>query len=280
MKEIQTETTCPLCELTKDKGEFYESCGYCKECHKQYMGELSVKKREDIIKQYIKIGLVTLEQYRAVDRLLISCQSRYNACYYNQKGYKEIECDYANYLEFFELLVKDEKFFSGWIELTERYYADDCKRSSTPVIDRIDSSGHYTLNNVQPLTHYENTKKARQKPCTAVLFKDGNLVDVFNFESKKQCNEQLQNYVPVKVLKTLDYDTPYFQSLAGGYYLKVQTDDAKIGDILKKDNPKNYKIVLQDVVHYVFDLDKKKVRVYKDDNSYELKMNGLAFTFQ
>lgn len=195
MKKLQAEITCPLCEQTKDKAEFYKTGGYCQECHKHYTSDREVKKRDDIIKRYIKMGMVTLEQYRAVDRLLISCQSRFNACYYNQKGYENVKCDYTNYLEFFELLVNDEKFFSGWIELTERYYADDCKRNSTPCIDRIDRYGHYTLDNVQPLTHYENTKKARQKPLLFFLYKRNGLKPIAtgNFNSVTDIKKQLKN---------------------------------------------------------------------------------------
>jgi len=277
MTEKQAEITCPICEETKNREEFYASCGYCKPCHKQYMSDLAVNTRRNFIHEYIAKGKIKLEDFRAAERLLISCQSRFKACKYNEKGYEEIECNYASPFEFFLKLLDKDSFFEGWIDLMTCHIANGEDRNSLPVIDRINEKGHYTLDNVQPLTHYDNTKKARQKHCTAVLFKDGNLVDTFKFDSKKQCNELLQTYVPVKLLKTLQYDTPFFQSLGNGYYLKVQTDDAKLEDILNKDNHENYKIVFKDLMHYVYDFDTNKVQVYKDDGSYTFKIRAIAF---
>ena len=279
-KMDQEEIECIICNQTKKRAEYYNTSSYCKVCHGDYMNEKKIEIRREFIHKCISNGKFKLEDFDAADRLLISCQSRHNACKYNQKGYEKIECNYTTPFEFFLVMLKKEGFLTKWIDLYNCWIASGKDRNALPVIDRIDELGHYVPSNVQPLTHFENTFKARRKACTAVLFKNGSLVNAIQFESKTECNERLSEYVPVNVLKKIEYDVPTIQNLGNGYFLKVQTDDVQLEEMWQKVEPdKTYKL-LYVLTHYEYTDDTRtSIRPFARD-TYEFKVDGIGFVLK
>lgn len=177
-KMNQSEIECILCEQIKPRKEYYSTSSYCKACHKEYMSDKSITNRRKFLHKCIANNKLKLEHFDAADRLLISCQSRYNACKYNMGIYKDIECNYATPFEFFLVLLDKEEFFEKWIDLYNCWIASGKNRNALPVIDRIDEKGHYISSNVQPLTHLENTQKANSNSILFFLWKRRGLREI------------------------------------------------------------------------------------------------------
>ena len=197
--EKKTRVICPLCLEKKGKDGFYNTGGYCKDCQKNYNSKNAVEKRAKVLQHYIDIGKVKEEHRQAADRLLISAHSRHKACKYNQKGYENINCDYPEYLDFFEELYEEERIFSEWEKLTDYYYENGKKRNDTPVLDRIDEKGHYTISNIQANTHLGNTLRAVRKPMLFFLWQRSPIKEIIS--GRYNTIDELKN-----ALKETDFD--------------------------------------------------------------------------
>lgn len=222
-KSEKLTIVCTKCEKEKDIKEFYDDSLHCKKCHSNYVQSKLEQNTLEFLEDCIVQNIIKSNELSAARLLLLSCKSRYEACKYNKNGYEHIKCDYDSYFDFFFKLIAIDDL---WIEWKKQsiIHKQTAEQSDRPTLDRVDPLLNYTLDNLQVLSLKENVLKARQKASKALVYRNGDLIGKFRFDSKKQFYEEFNNYYPSNVLNSIKFDTATFQKLDKNTYLLLQTD--------------------------------------------------------
>lgn len=223
-KSEKLTIVCTKCEKEKDIKEFYDDSLHCKKCHAKYVQWKSEQNTLEFLEDCIAQNIVKSNEISAARLLLLSCKSRYEACKYNKNGYEQVKCDYDSYFDFFFKLIAIDDL---WIEWKKQsiIHKQTSEQSDRPTLDRIDPLLNYTLDNLQVLSLKENVLKARQKASKALVYRNGDLIGKFRFDSKKHFYEELNKYYASNVINSLKFDTATFQKLDKNTYILLQTDD-------------------------------------------------------
>lgn len=111
--------------------------------------------------------------------------------------------------EFLLKFLNDENF----LNLFKEWGLNGYKINHCPSIDRIDNAGDYTIENIQIITHLENSLKDRVMTPVNVFDKQGNLK--YKFESQGETARSL-NIPQANIWKVLNKE----RKTAGGYYFE------------------------------------------------------------
>lgn len=225
---------CTNCFKEKGVEEFYGDSLQCKKCHSNNVQSKLEEKIMGFLTKCIEQNVIQEAEIEAARLLVMSCKSRYEACKYNKKGYKGVECNYPDFYAFFFDVIKIDGFWSDWKNVGD-IHSRIGSNSSRPTIDRINSLGNYTLDNIQVLPMGENTLKGAQNPCKAMIVKDNSIssISLFEFDSKKDFTEKLSEHFPAKIIKTIKFDTGTVQQINSRHSIILQSkyiDKKKIGN--------------------------------------------------
>lgn len=111
---------------------------------------------------------MTLEEV-AKYLLNASCESARNRCNRSQGKYKDIQCELTP-TNLLRELMKKKAFWEDWLRVTKLFIESDYDASLRPTLDRINSDGHYDVNNIQVLPHNKNTSKGALKQCAVISY--------------------------------------------------------------------------------------------------------------
>ena len=115
--------------------------------------------------------------------------------------------EYCTREEFKSKFINDSQFLYTFEQWAIRNY--DILYS--PSIDRIDNTKGYTLDNIQVLTHSDNSSKDQERVAVNCYTKEG--VFIRTFESQAQAEEMLDNVYQANVWKCCNG----LRKTAGGY---------------------------------------------------------------
>jgi len=191
----------------------------------------------------VENGKIEKESIVAAKLLFDSCFSRINDCNKNSGYYHDnnIQCDWDSIEGFFIDCFDIQGFWEAWKRQYLIFKATG-KKSSRPTIDRIDEKRNYSKDNIGVLSHRENVLKAKRKPCKAILFREGNIIGSFIFDSRNQFTEEFNKRYAGNVVNTIKFDTAKIQKLDVKTSILLQYDSI---DIEKAgDNEANYDLIL------------------------------------
>lgn len=118
-----------------------------------------------------------------------SCESARNRCMAGRKKYVNVRCNMTP-AQLRMRLIEDKKFWTKWVDLTEKWIESGYLNANRPTLDRIDDNGHYEIGNIQALTHKVNTIKSNAKVCAIVTFIGNNEIE---YEIIKGLNRTLES---------------------------------------------------------------------------------------
>ncbi|MDU1845225.1 MAG: hypothetical protein E6778_06735 [Niallia nealsonii] len=229
-----------------------------------YQGEICKKCRSERNKN--KIGSLTGIEL-AEHLLHKSCIRAIERVRRNEKvAYIGVKCDWTKPLDMKKDLMNDGEFWEKWIEKSRLYEAKGKTENFRPTIDRIESDpnkeGHYTLENIQVLSHSENSFKANSVKCKVILIRGLEVVSITEYESIKNVMKELgiRWYNVINLIK----DSGKIQSVGDDYSVLIQT----FGGTLKKQEFPLYKGVIT----------KQKIIVdYETGKEYIINSNQYSF---
>lgn len=266
---------CTKCHKEKEVEQFYDDSIQCKECQIKNVQSKLEEKIMDFLAKCIEQNVIEEGELEAARLLVMSCKSRFEACKYNKKGYKGVECNYPDFYAFFFDVIKIDGFWNDW-KKESAIYSRVGNNSSRPTIDRRDSLGNYTLDNIQVLSMGENALKASQKPCKAIIVKDKSisLINVFEFDSKKDFTVKLGEYFPAKILRTIKFDTGIIQQIDNTYSIILQSKYIDKNEIGKGTTKPRYRLEIEYSRQYI-DLDTLKFVMVEHLGSYKTFINRI-----
>ncbi len=155
---------CFKCHVTKPLDEFYTHkgmtdghLGKCKTCSKQDVRGNYAENREryrerERLKYRLSIDRLILTKYYGIRR-------RSEEDYYHSHNHTVIGMPYLSKKQFMEWADENMGTF---IKLYRKWAESGYSTKLAPSVDRIDNNLGYTKNNLQWLTHSENTSKYRK----------------------------------------------------------------------------------------------------------------------
>ncbi|WP_053361935.1 hypothetical protein [Bacillus sp. FJAT-27251] len=240
MNKVKEKKKCVICNLEKKIEEFYLGHGKCKKCHSKKVQFNKGLDSMRTINKLLDLKIIKRNEVTAARTLLISCESRINACKYNIGIYKDIDCKWSS-PQFFmvDIIQKLPNVWHEW-KIQNVIYEETKNDSDRPTIDRIDEFGDYTLTNIQMLSKHNNSKKARSKPCRVLIIHNKKIQGVFEFKSKKDLYKDLVKAgIPINTTQ-IKFDTGIIQEVGNGYSILLQ---AKDGEIARTDE-RFYKVII------------------------------------
>lgn len=243
---------CKKCNHYVKKEEYYQEGKICKKCR-------------SIINKNRITNLTGIEL--AEHLLHKSCVSAIDRVRRNDKhAYIGVKCDWTKPLKMKKDLMNNGYFWGKWIEQSRLYEEKGKLENLRPTIDRIESDpdkgGHYTMENIQMLSHSENSFKANSVKCKVIFIKDLKVVRVTEYESIKNVMEELgiRGYNVINLIK----DSGKIQSIGDNYSVLVQT----FGGTLKK----------QEFPLYKGFITRQKIIVdYETGKEYIININQYSF---
>ncbi|MGD6849613.1 hypothetical protein [Rossellomorea aquimaris] len=99
--------------------------------------------------------------------LMTSCRKAIERSRSDEGAYKHVKCSFNTAKQLFlSIRWNNKKLYENWMTLTKNYldHPNQTDRLRLrPTLDRIDSQGHYFINNLQVITFGQNASKARTK---------------------------------------------------------------------------------------------------------------------
>ena len=156
---------CSICRKEKNLDEFAKSkkSYYCKPCQRLYTANWHVKNKERRnakSRDYYKNNKESfLERIRVRHRSFEGCQKEMYANMgkriKNSKTYRGRKLLFSQ-AEFFDFINRNietyRKLHSVWV-------ANEYRKKFSPSVDRINNDGDYSLDNIQLITHGDNSRK-------------------------------------------------------------------------------------------------------------------------
>ncbi|WP_399631671.1 hypothetical protein [Sporosarcina sp. SG10008] len=237
--------------------EYYHQGEICKECR----SDINRSKIDD----YTGIELAEYLLHRSCIRVLERVRSD------KKEAYKGVKCDWKKPVKMKEALMNNTEFWSNWVELSEIYNEGRRLPNSRPTIDRIESNiekgGHYTMGNIQVLSHGENSIKANSIKCKVVFIKGLNVVRITDYESTKDVMKELS--IPAYSTINLFKDSGKILSVGNGYSILIQTPN---GMLEKQDSPLYKGIVTKQKILVDYDTGKEYII---SNNQYSFDSYGI-----
>lgn len=152
-----------------------------------------------------------------------------------------------------EVIEGDSIFWNKWIAQQEVFEESGFDEKYRPSLHRIDPAGHYEFGNidVMPLGLH---RQEHAKSNRALVFREGNLIGKFKFDSKKQFyNEFSKHFTAANVLnlKAIAFDTAKLQQLNENTFILLQTDSIDKQAITNDET--NYYLEYQDITTSYYD---------------------------
>ncbi|MDR4926515.1 hypothetical protein [Peribacillus simplex] len=219
---MRKEYFCRECSHYVSEEEYYHQGRVCKKCRSE--------KEKDRIKNLTELELAEYLLHRSCIRVLERVR------YDKKEAYKNVKCHWEKPLEMKGDLINNKEFWGKWIEQSRIYEEGGRLPNSRPTIDRIESNvekgGHYTMENIQVLSHGENSFKANSIKCKVISIKDLKVVRITDYESTKDVMKELNisAYNTINLFK----DSGKIHSIGNGYSILLQTVN---GVIREQDSP-------------------------------------------
>ncbi len=243
---------CKVCNHQVSYEKFYHQGGICKKCR----NEKSKMRIENLTGIELAEHLLHKSCIRAIERVKRN----------EKEAYIGVKCDWTKPKKMKIDLMNNREFWEKWIEQSILYEEKGKLENFRPTIDRIESDpnkgGHYTMENIQVLSHSENALKANSVKCKVILIKGLELVSIIEYESIKNAMKKLgiRGYNVINLIK----DSGKIQSIGDDYSVLIQTFD---GTLKKQESPL-YKVVIT----------KQKIKVdYETGKEYIINSNQYSF---
>ncbi|PEO88240.1 hypothetical protein CN558_04505 [Bacillus wiedmannii] len=218
---------CKECNHYVSGEEFYHQGKVCKKCRNE--------KSNNKIKNLTDIELAEHLLQRSCMRVLERVRGD------KKEAYKGVKCDWKKPSEMKRDLMNNNEFWGKWVEQSRIYEESGKSSNLRPTIDRVESDvkkgGHYTMGNLQVLSHGENTFKAKSVKCKVIFIKDLKVVRITDYESMKDVMKELN--IPAYSTINLFKDSGKIHNIGNGYSILIQTPDG----VLKKQDSVLYKSV-------------------------------------
>jgi hypothetical protein len=220
---------CRKCSHHVSGEEYYHQGKICKECR----GEIENARIKSLTGLKLAEHLLHRSCIRALERVKSD----------KDDAYKGVKCQWDKPAKMKKDLMNNKQFWEKWVEQSEIY--EKCGRESNlrPTLDRIESEvskeGHYVMENLQVLSHFENTMKAQAVECKVIFIKDLKIVKVVDYESLKQAmmDVGIDGYNTFNIIR----DNGRIHNIGNGYSVLIQS---KIGELKQHGKPL-YKAVFQ-----------------------------------
>lgn len=218
---------CKHGEHYVDEQAFYLQGGICKKCRSKIQ----------------QTRIETLEGISLAEYLLHeSCRNALSRTRDpKNETYRGVKCDWEKPSDMKLVLMKNEKFWEDWLKQSQIYEKEGRIKKFRPTLDRIESDvekgGHYTMNNIQMLSHRDNVIKENKISCIALFIKDLRIVKVAKYESIKNTMKELgiSAYNTINTFK----DKGKIYNIGNGYSILLQT----MGGIFEGGESPLYKVV-------------------------------------
>lgn len=218
---------CKECSHYVSKEEYYHQGKLCKKCRSE--------KDKNRIDNLTGIKLAEYLLHRSCIRALERARGE-------EKGaYEGVKCDWNKPLKMKEDLMNFTEFWDKWLEQSRIYEESGKVANLRPTLDRIESNvekgGHYTMENIQVLSHGENSFKANSIKCKVIFIKGLKVVKITDYESTKDVMKELK--IPAYNTINLFKDSGKIHSIGNGYSILLQT----INGVLREQDSPLYKAV-------------------------------------
>ncbi|WP_404459304.1 hypothetical protein [Sutcliffiella horikoshii] len=202
--------------------DYYHQGKVCKKCR----NEININKIGNLTGIELAKHLLHKSCIRAIERV------RRN----EKQAYIGVKCDWTKPSQMKKDLMSNKKFWGKWLEQSRLYEEKGKKENFRPTIDRIESDpnkeGHYTMENIQVLSHSENSFKANSVKCKVILIRGLEVVSITEYESIKTVMKELgiRGYNVINLIN----DSGKIQSIGDDYSVLIQTFD---GTLKKQETP-------------------------------------------
>ncbi|WP_175990480.1 hypothetical protein [Bacillus sp. Marseille-Q1617] len=99
--------------------------------------------------------------------LVISCRKAIERSRCSEGAYQNVKCSFKTAKQLYSSIrLNNKKLYEEWMRKTVIYLEAESRADRyrlRPTLDRIDSNGHYFINNLQVLTFGENASKAQMR---------------------------------------------------------------------------------------------------------------------
>jgi hypothetical protein len=142
--------------ITNDKYSYYQ---------KKYDGRMTDRSSANFAQNLIDNGEIQETDIFGAYLFFRSCKRRYQDCQ-SKNRYIGVSCPYSGYRSMaMEIISKKRELFEEFLRLTPAFIESGYNNSLRASIDRIleDPKIGYQLDNIQIITHRENTQRAVSK---------------------------------------------------------------------------------------------------------------------
>ncbi|MEC2077683.1 hypothetical protein [Metabacillus fastidiosus] len=199
IKKVCINKDCRYKGKSLELNKFNKGSRVCKKCHSKRVlndrdNRINKKLAELIDKEVIKA-----DELESANLLFKSCYRAIEDCTKNKGLYRNVSIAWNDPLLMMEdLIMKKKRFWEAWKEQSEIYFKSNKMLSARATLDRIQEDGNYTLDNIQMLSHGENSKKAHVKPLNVIVMDiNGNKTDDIKCKSVKEAVDALKIKHPI-----------------------------------------------------------------------------------
>ncbi|OAB39299.1 hypothetical protein PMSD_05055 [Paenibacillus macquariensis subsp. defensor] len=188
---------------------------------------------------------------------------------YVTSPYEKVLCEWDSPSDFLHYLEKDEAWMKAWKRQVD-IYLESGDPNDKASIDRIDSNGNYSANNIQVKALGENKLLGSSKPCEVWIIKDKqmNSAELVDVPSKKDLKQILIGRdIPYSLIKSIDEGV--IHDVGNNMQIIIQTKDGKLH---KGENP--LYILKAHYRKYLINLDTNEEFLVTDEHS-KFNISGL-----